>query len=66
VKLTLVVVMVAVQVIHDFWLGPKAGLAPTGSVEASLLRKRAAHLARANALLGLMLVYVAVRLGRGG
>jgi putative copper resistance protein D len=65
-KLALVFVMVAIQAIHDFWLGPKAGRALVGSLEARALRRRAAHLARANAFLGLVLVYVAVRLGRGG
>jgi copper resistance protein D len=65
-KVALVFVMIAIQAIHDFWLGPRAGLAAVGSPEATALRRRAAHLARANAFLGLVLVYVAVRLGRGG
>lgn len=65
-KLALVSVMVGIQAVHDFWLGPKAGMAPTGSDEARRLRARAARLARINAFVALLLVYVAVRLGRGG
>jgi len=65
-KLSLAFVMIGIQGLHDFWLGPRAGSAPRGSEEARSLRKRAAHLARINALLGLGLVYVAIRLARGG
>jgi putative copper export protein len=63
-KLGLVVVMVAVQAVHDFWLGPRAGRADPGSAKARSIRRSAAWLARANALLGVALVYAAVRLGR--
>lgn len=63
-KLGLVVVMLVVQGVHDFWLGPRAGRADPGTPNAIALRKRAAWLARANALLGLALVYAAVRLAR--
>ena len=65
-KLWFVAAMLSVQALHDFWLGPRAGRVPPGSSEARTLRRRAAWLARANALLGLGLVYVAVRLVRGG
>lgn len=65
-KLGLVGVMIGVQGLHDFWLGPKAGCAIAGSDEARALRRRAAGLARFNALVAVLLVYVAVRLGRGG
>jgi copper resistance protein D len=63
-KLGLVGVMIAVQAVHDFWLGPRAGRATPGTPEARALRSRAAWLARLNALLGVALVYAAVRLGR--
>lgn len=65
-KLFLVTVMVAVQGVHDFWLGPRAGRVASGSEEALRVRSRAAILARVNAGVALALVYVAVRLGRGG
>src|SRR5690348_15751112 len=51
-KLVAVVAMVAVSAVHDFALGPAASRAVTGSVEALSLRKRAAMLARVNALVG--------------
>jgi putative copper export protein len=65
-KLALVAVLLGVQAIHDFWLGPRAGRAATGTDEARALRRGAAGLARLNAVLAVLLVYVAVRLGRGG
>ncbi len=65
-KLLTVVFMLAVQAVHDFWLGPRAGKATPGSAEASVLRKRAAWLARINSIVGLLLIYFAVRLARGG
>ncbi len=65
-KLGLVTLMIAVQLLHDFWLGPRAGLATPGSDEAFSWRRRAVHVARLNVVVGLMLVYVAVRLARGG
>jgi uncharacterized membrane protein len=65
-KLALVAIMVAVQAVHDFWLGPRAGAVVPGSEPARVARKRAAGLARFNAAVALLLVYVAVRLGRGG
>ena len=65
-KLALVTVMVGVQAAHDFWLGPRAGAAAPGSDEARVLRRRAASLARFNAVVAVVLVYIAVRLGRGG
>jgi putative copper resistance protein D len=63
-KLGLVVAMIMVQAAHDFWLGPRAGRALPGSSEARSLRRGAAWLARGNALLGVLLVYAAVRLAR--
>lgn len=63
-KLGLVAAMLVVQALHDFWLGPSAGRAPAGSAEGIALRRRAALLARLNAMLGVVLVWAAVRLGR--
>lgn len=65
-KLAAVTVMLAVQAVHDFAHGPRAGRAAPGSPEALALRRRAAVLARINAVVGLILVYLAVRLARGG
>ncbi len=63
-KLALVAAMVGVQAVHDFWLGPRAGRATPGTLEARRLRSHAARWARVNALLGVALVWAAVRLGR--
>ncbi|HWE44314.1 MAG TPA: DUF4149 domain-containing protein [Gemmatimonadaceae bacterium] len=65
-KLVAVTVMLAVSVAHDFILGPMAGRAVAGSEPALVLRRRAALLARANALIGVVVVIAAVRLARGG
>lgn len=65
-KLGTVTVMLVVQAVHDFWLGPRAGRVTPGTDEAILLRRRAALLARGNAVVGLVLIYFAVRLARGG
>jgi putative copper resistance protein D len=65
-KLAAVTVMVAVQAVHDFWLGPRAGSAEAGSEEARTRRRRAALLARMNVFVGLVLLYFAVALARGG
>ena len=65
-KLVAVVVMIAMELVHDFIQGPRAARAIAGSVEAVRLRRRAAWLARINALVGVLLVAAAVRLARGG
>ena len=65
-KLGAVATMIAVQGLHDFVWGPQASLVTAGSTEALRLRVRAAWLARANALVGLVVVIAAVRLARGG
>lgn len=65
-KIGLVVAMLGIQAFHDFWLGPAASAVATGSEEAVRFRTRAAWLARINAVLGLVLIWVAVRLARGG
>lgn len=66
VKLSIVALMVAISAIHDFILGPRAGSMTPGSPAALAFRQRAALLARANAILGVLLVAAAVRLVRGG
>jgi uncharacterized membrane protein len=65
-KLVAVAMMLGVSAVHDFVLGPLAGTAAPGSPRALTLRRRAALLARANALLGVLVVVAAVRLARGG
>ncbi|HEY7482574.1 MAG TPA: DUF4149 domain-containing protein [Gemmatimonadales bacterium] len=65
-KLAAVAMMLVVSVMHDFFVGPKAGRAAPGFAEGLRLRRRAAVLARLNALLGLVVVVAAVRLARGG
>lgn len=65
-KLFLVVAMIGIQAVHDFALGPAASRATPGSPPSLRLRKWAAWLARVNTVLGIVLVYVAVRLARGG
>jgi copper resistance protein D len=65
-KLAAVAVMVLVSGVHDFVLGPRAARMEPGSAEAVRSRSRAAWLARINALVGLILVFAAVRLARGG
>jgi copper resistance protein D len=63
-KLGAVAAMLVVQGVHDFHLGPASGRALPGTEEAVRLRKRAAKLARASAILGLIVVVAAVRLVR--
>ncbi|HXF24413.1 MAG TPA: CopD family protein [Gemmatimonadaceae bacterium] len=65
-KLIAVTAMVAVSAVHDFILGPAAGRQTPGSPRAIAFRRHAAHLARANAVLGIIIVIAAVRLARGG
>jgi uncharacterized membrane protein len=65
-KLLAVVAMIAVSATHDFILGPAAGHATPGSPRAVALRRRAALLARLNAIVGVIVVIAAVRLARGG
>ena len=64
-KLIAVTAMVVVSAIHDFILGPAAGRQQPGSPRAIALRRHAAHLARANAAFGIIIVIAAVRLARG-
>jgi len=65
-KLVAVTLMLLFQGIHDFVHGPAASRLEPGTPEAAQMRRRAALLARANALLGLIVVIAAVRLARGG
>jgi len=63
-KLIAVTTMIVVSAVHDFLHGPAAGRARPGSPTAVAMRRRAALLARANALVGILLVLAAVRLAR--
>ena len=65
-KFAVVTVMLVVSAIHDFVDGPAAGQLAADSPAALVLRRRAALLARVNAILGVVLVIAAVRLARGG
>jgi copper resistance protein D len=65
-KLGAVVVMIGASAVHDFILGPRAGTLPPGSGARERARRWSALLARGNALVGILLVYWAVRLARGG
>jgi putative copper export protein len=64
-KLLAVSGMVVVSFIHDFVLGPRSTRAKQDSPQTLRLRKRAASLARLNALLGIVAVVAAVYLARG-
>ena len=64
-KLVAVAAMLCVSALHDFVLGPAASKMDARTPEAARTRRRAALLARANALLGLLVVILAVRLARG-
>ena len=65
-KLGAVAVMLVVQAVHDFIVGPRSSAADPGSPEAGRLRRQAALLARLSALAGVVLVVAAVRLARVG
>jgi uncharacterized membrane protein len=65
-KLGAVAAMLLIQAIHDFYVGPAASRAAPGSPGMAVLRRRAALLARASAVFGIIIVIAAVRLARGG
>jgi copper resistance protein D len=64
-KFACVALMLLLSAIHDFWLGPAASKAEPGSRQKEALRRAASWIGRLNAILGVLLVYVAVRLTRG-
>jgi len=63
-KLGAVTAMIVISAVHDFVLGPRAGRLGRGTPEAAQARRRAALLARLNAVLGIVVVVAAVRLAR--
>lgn len=65
-KLAAVALMLVLQAVHDFVLGPRASAAEPGSPAASAYRSRASLLARASALAAIITLIAAVRLARGG
>jgi copper resistance protein D len=65
-KIVLVVAMLVLSAVHDFSLGPRAGEVDPESEEAARLRRMSVLNARVNGGLAIVLVYVAVRLARGG
>jgi len=64
-KLAAVSAMLIVSALHDFIFGPAASRFDVGSPEAETARRRASRLGRINALLGVIIVVIAVRLARG-
>lgn len=64
-KLVAVTGMLAASAAHDFVLGPAASRFEPGTIEAEKARRGAMLLARINAVLGLLVVVLAVRLARG-
>lgn len=65
-KLVCVTLMLSIQAVHDFRHGPRASRLDPTSAEAQRMRWWAAWLARINTGIGVVLVYFAVRLARGG
>lgn len=65
-KLSAVAVMIGVSAVHDFWLGPAAEPAGRVDARAERMRRAASWAARANAVVGVVVVLAAVRLARGG
>jgi putative copper export protein len=64
-KLVLVLAMVTIGAVHDFWLGPLSGELDAGSKEHIRVRTLVARLGRLNVVLGILVVYFATRLIRG-
>lgn len=65
-KMGAVLAMLVISALHDFLTGPAAAREAPGSPGALRARRTAALLARANALVGVVVVVAAVRLARGG
>jgi len=66
-KLLLVFLMIGNAAVHDFVVGPTSTRARSadGGANYDRLRRAASYMGRLNALLGLILIYVAARLTRG-
>jgi uncharacterized membrane protein len=64
-KLLLLVLMVIVTAIHDFYLGPSSARAEGDSAQLAGLRRASGTLARLSAVLALAIVVLAVFLVRG-
>ena len=65
-KLAGVGAMLAISALHDFVHGPAATRLPAGSPEALRARRRALLWARLNTGVGVIVLFAAVRLARGG
>jgi len=65
-KLGSVMVLIVLSAVHDFVIGPLASRYPAASAEASRYRQLAAWMARLSVLVGIVLVFAAVRVARGG
>ena len=65
-KLAAVLIMLTISGLHDFVLGPSAARLAGQGPHALRSRRRAAWMARVNAVVGVVLVFAAVRLARGG
>ncbi len=65
-KLGSVTVLIVLSLVHDFVVGPRASRFPAGSPEALRYRRAAAWMARVSVLVGMVLVFAAVRVARGG
>jgi putative copper export protein len=64
-KLAIVTAMIGLSAAHDFVLGPRSSHLDPRTPEAASARPWASWLARLNALLGLAILFVAIRLARG-
>lgn len=64
-KLGSVTLIIVLSAVHDFVIGPRASRYPAGSAEAVRYRQLAAWMARVSVLIGVVLVFAAVRVARG-
>ena len=67
-KIAVYVAIVAISVLHDFWLGPRASIAmrdDPGSPATNRLRRLAISMGRVTALLALLAVTLGVFVSRG-
>lgn len=68
-KLHIFSLMLVISGLHDFWLGPKAARwmeESPDSVRTDRIRKVAGWIGRVNLILGLVILWYAVQLSRGG